>query len=104
MPSNITVYNIYKKGLKTFSGSFPIYDQTVVAGCNVISQIANQTQVASSLAELDESASLKYLIIPPDPNKYIETNPNIRLTINVNVQDYDPYKSGILTYDQLIIN
>jgi hypothetical protein len=108
MPSNITVYNSYKKGLKTFSGSFPIYDQTIVAGCNVVTNAQAASQAAANLKELDEFANLDYLIIPYTNNssapKFNPDDPNIAFNPVVNINDIDPNMTGLVTFDQLIIN
>lgn len=68
MDPSIQIYTSYRKGLKTIQGSFPIFNNARLFGCNVSSVIDTKKE---EFVNLDEFADSFYLITN-DSDQYNE--------------------------------
>jgi hypothetical protein len=97
MDSNITVYSIYKKGINTIQGNFPLYENLALIGCqtnnNAIVTKINNTPIT----DLYEDEFTSYLIT----NQSDAANPDVLISEVVDYNAVDPITGQpvITTYD-----
>ena len=102
MDSNITVYSTYKKGINTIQGSFPLYKNIALIGCQTNNNVIVTKINNAPITDLYEDEFTSYLIT----NQGDAANPETLVSEVVDFNAIDPITGQpiVAIYDINLLN